>query len=260
MLYRELAPVPSEAWEEIDERAEEVLKTYLSARKVVKVQGPKGLDFNAISEGRLGEVVEDGNTCYANYKLIPLTETRVEFEIDRWELDNVIRGAKDIDLGPMEDALKELALLENGAVFNGLEKAGIKGLKFYGDDPISFGKNNKEIMGSVLEGVIRLRENCIGGSYTLVVGEEAYKKILSEDEGYPLIRKIENLIEGKVLLSQGMDGVYLLPYDHEDLELTIGKDFSIGYQNHTAEKIRFFVTESFTFRVLDPELVVKFKL
>ena len=55
-MYRELAPISSEAWEEIDARASEVLKSYLSARRVVKVNGPKGLDYNVITEGRLGSV------------------------------------------------------------------------------------------------------------------------------------------------------------------------------------------------------------
>lgn len=260
MLYRDLAPISEAAWNEIDERAKEVLRSYLSARKVVRVNGPKGLDFNGISEGRLGEVVKDGNTCHANYKLIPLTETRIEFELSRWELDNVLRGAKDIRLDPMEEALQELALLEDKAVFNGLESAGIKGLAAFGEASIPFGNTAEEIMDSVLTGVLKLRENYAGGSYTLVVGKETYRKILSLVTGYPLSNKIETLIEGKILLSQAIEGAYLLPYDHEDLELTLGRDFTIGYQNHTIDKVRFFASESFTFRVLDPDLVVRFTI
>jgi uncharacterized linocin/CFP29 family protein len=42
MLKRELAPFESSVWNEIDERAAQVLKSYLSARRVVNVQGPKG--------------------------------------------------------------------------------------------------------------------------------------------------------------------------------------------------------------------------
>ena len=56
MLYKELAPITKEAWEEIEDRLMEVFKTYLSARRVVKVEGPKGLDFNVITDGRLGEI------------------------------------------------------------------------------------------------------------------------------------------------------------------------------------------------------------
>lgn len=260
MLYRELAPVSTNAWDEIDERAAEVLKMILSARKVVKVNGPKGLDFNVISEGRLGETVEDGNVCFANYNVKPLTETRIEFDIDRWELDNIERGAKDVELAPLEDALKELAMIEENAVYNGLEKAGIKGLSEFGQG-MDFGNSSKEIMDSVLKGVLKLRDNYAVGAYTLVVGEEAYRRVLSQDGGgYPLNKRLETLIEGKMVFSRAVKGAYLIPYDHDDLELTIGKDFSIGYQNHTAEKVKFFATESFTFRVLDPGIVVKFNL
>jgi uncharacterized linocin/CFP29 family protein len=261
MLYRELAPVSTNAWDEIDQRAAEVLKTTLSARKVVKVNGPKGLDYNVITEGRLGETKENGNVCYANYNVLPLTETRIEFEIDRWELDNIERGAADVELSPLEDALKELAMIEENAVYNGLENACIKGLAQFGDKDIKFGDSSKEIMDAILNGVLKLRENYAVGEYTLVVGEEAYKRVISQEGGgYPLNKRLESLIEGKMVFSRAVKGAYLIPYDHDDLELTIGRDFSIGYQNHTAEKVKFFATESFTFRVLDPELVVKYSL
>ena len=261
MLYRELAPISNEAWGEIDERAAEVLKSYLSARKVVKVNGPKGLSFNVISEGRLGETEEDGDVCYANYKVLPLTESRIEFEMDRWELDNVSRGAKDVDYGPLEDALEKIALFEENAVYNGLEKAGIVGLDQAAEGKeIKLGEDAKSLMESITEGVLRLRRNFAGGAYTLIVGKDAYKRIISQDSGYPLKKRIESLIEGKIILSHVVEGAYLIPYDHDDLELTIGRDFSIGYQEHDAEKVKFFVAETFAFRVLDPALIVKFSL
>ncbi len=260
MLYRELAPVSNDAWDEIDERSAEVLKSTLSARKVVKVNGPKGLDYSAITDGRLGETKEKGEVCFGNYNVQPLTESRIEFEIDRWELDNIERGAKDVELAPLEDALRELALFEDNAVYNGLEEASIKGLSQYGE-ALKLGENSKEIMESVLSGVLKLRENYAVGAYTLLVGEEAYKRILSQEGGgYPLNKRLEALIEGEIVFGHAVKGAYLIPYDHDDLELTIGKDFSVGYQNHTAEKVKFFATESFTFRVLDPGIVVKFEL
>ncbi|WP_422487358.1 family 1 encapsulin nanocompartment shell protein [Gudongella sp. DL1XJH-153] len=261
MLYRELAPISNEAWAEIDERASEVLKSYLSARKVVKVNGPKGLSFNVISEGRLGETLEEGDICYANYKVLPLTESRIEFEMDRWELDNVSRGAKDVDYGPLEEALEKVALFEENAVYNGLKNAGIVGLKGAAEGKaIKLGENEKALMESITEGVLRLRRNYAGGAYSLVVGKDAYKRIVAQDSGYPLSRRIENLIEGKIILSHVVEGAYLIPYNSDDLELTIGRDFSIGYQEHDAEKVKFFVAETFAFRVLDPALIVKFSL
>lgn len=261
MLYRELAPISNEAWKEIDERAKEVLKSYLSARKVVKINGPKGLDYNVITEGRLANVENSGEVCYSNYKVLPLTESRIEFEMDRWELDNISRGAKDIDYEPLEEAIKKIALFEENAIYNGLEKAIIVGInKSLENEVIPFGNNSKAIMESITKGLIKLREAYMQNPLTLVVNEEAYKRILSEETAYPLDERIKKLIGGKIIFSHIIDGAYLLPYNHEDLELTIGRDYSIGYQSHTNDKVRFFATESFTFRVLDPSIIIKYKL
>ncbi|MDX9917362.1 MAG: family 1 encapsulin nanocompartment shell protein [Gudongella sp.] len=260
-MYRELAPISSEAWEEIDARASEVLKSYLSARRVVKVNGPKGLDYNVITEGRLGSVSEAEDVEFATYNCLPLTEARVEFEMDRWELDNVSRGAKDIDFTPLEEAMERIALFEEKAVYSGLEVAGIEGLeKAASKKPLKFGDEGSKILESITSGVLALRESFSIDSLTLIVGKEAYKKIISKDSGYPLNKRIESLIQGKIVFSHVVDGAFLIPYDNEDLELTIGKDYTIGYQSHTREKVRFYVSESFTFRVLDPDLIVKYEI
>ena len=261
MLYRELAPISKEAWNEIDERAAEVFKAYLSARKVVRVIGPKGLDYNVITEGRLSHVIETDGVSYGTYKILPLTETRIEFEMDRWELDNLARGAKDIDYEPLENAVKRIALFEEGAIYHGLEHAIIEGLdEAMERDVIRFGNNPKEIMESITEGLIELKKSYVDGPFSLVVNSEIYKRILSKETSYPLDERIEELIGGKIVFSHLANAAYLLPYNNEDLELTIGRDFSIGYQNHTNDKVKFFITESFTFRVLDPSVIVKYSL
>ena len=53
ILKRELAPIPMEAWTEIDAQATRSLTATLSARKVVDVTGPMGTDFPGIAERRL---------------------------------------------------------------------------------------------------------------------------------------------------------------------------------------------------------------
>ncbi|WP_051403550.1 family 1 encapsulin nanocompartment shell protein [Schnuerera ultunensis] len=261
MLYRELAPITKEAWQEIEDRLMEVFKTYLSARKVVKVEGPKGRDFNVITNGRLEDIKEDGDLCYGVYNVLPLTEARIEFEMERWELDNITRGAKDIDYEPLEEAAKKMALFEENAVYNGLEGAHIKGLVQSAEGEIlNFGNDPNSIMDSITKGLIKLKEAYQEGPFTLIVGEEAYRRIISKETGYPLERRIEDLLGHKIVYSHVVDGVLLVPYDHEDLELTIGEDLSIGYQYNDNKKVRFFITESFTFRVLDPSIIVNYKI
>lgn len=259
MLYREKAPISNEAWTEIDERATEVLRSYLSARKAVKVNGPHGLDFNVITEGRLTNVKDQDGVNYAVYKVQPLVESRVEFELGRWELDNIERGAKDIDYGPLEDAMKEIALFEEKAIFKGLDSAGILGLdEVKTTKDIPFGKNPTDMLNAIVDGSVELRKAFVEAPFSLIVNDEIYRRILLADSAYPLIKSILKLIGGKIIYSHAADGAYLLPFDNDNLELTIGRDFSIGYQDHSPEKVTFFATESFTFRVLDPGLIVKF--
>ncbi len=53
ILRKNLSPISDQAWEEINEQARIVFKTTLSARKFVDIDGPKGLNFGAVTLGRL---------------------------------------------------------------------------------------------------------------------------------------------------------------------------------------------------------------
>lgn len=44
----------------------------------------------------------------------------------------------------------------------------------------------------------------------------------------------------------------------DDLELTIGQDFAVGYEGESGENVRLFVTESLTFRILEEGKIVSF--
>ncbi|CCU83645.1 hypothetical protein PHOSAC3_120259 [Mesotoga infera] len=128
LFKRQLAPLTSEAWEEINERAKQVLKSYLSARKVVSVVGPKGWEYSFVPEGRVKILEKEGEVGVGLRKAKPLLEVRVPFRLVRWEMDDIERGAKDSDLGPLEEAAKQIALFEENVIYNGYEKATVKGI------------------------------------------------------------------------------------------------------------------------------------
>ncbi len=261
-LKRELAPLSAEAWKEIDERAKSVLGTHLTARKVVSVVGPLGWDENAVNDGRLN-ILEDkkDEVQIGIYQVHPLIEARMSFELDRWEMDNITRGARDADLDSLDDCMRRMALFEEKTIFRGHEKGGIEGLLPSAErDPLSLGKENVEIMQSLSKAVLLLNEAFQESPFTLVVGEEAWRRLHEDCMGYPLRKRVGDLIGGEILYSQGIEGGVLVPHDHEDLELTIGGDFSIGYVSHDSRTVRLFATESFLFRVIDPSIVIPFSV
>lgn len=261
ILKRDLAPLTSEVWDEIDGRAKEVLESYLSARKVVHVEGPKGWDSNVVVEGRLDVIEESKEGVSAGtYRVKPLMEVRSSFELNRWEMDNIVRGAKDINLESLEEAAKRIAKYEDKVIFEGNEKAGIVGLlKAEGIEELSLGANREDILDNISRGVLKLQSSYASKPFTLVVGTEAYRVINKQTGGYPLAKQLEDIIGGEIVVSPSIEGAALIPANHSDLEMTIGQDLSIGYESHDSKTVRLFITESFTFRILDPSIIVKFK-
>lgn len=259
MFKRDLAPLSAEGWSEIEKRAKEVLLSRLTARKVVNVQGPKGLDFTAVNEGRL-TICDDGEVKAGIYTLKPLTEARVRFTLNRWEVDNLSRGAKDIDFDSLDAAVEKLALFEENAIYNSYAAGSIKGLKeSSAHKALTLGDNGSDILTSLTKGIMELGKSHINGPFSLIVGPEAWIALHKEAQGIPLIELVEKTLGSKVVFASSVEGAILVPYDSENLELTIGQDFALGYESHDTKELTLFATESFTFRVLEPKAIVCFK-
>jgi uncharacterized linocin/CFP29 family protein len=259
LFKRELAPLSSEGWNEIDARAREILLSTLTARKIVNVQGPKGIDFTAVNEGRL-QLCDDGEVKAGYYQVRPLVEARVQFSLNRWEIDNLSRGAKDIDFDSLDKAVAELAKFEEQAIYKGYEKGNIQGLlQSSGHKTLPLGSSGEEILASVAKGVMTLRQSYATGPYTLAVGTPTWIALNKAITGIPLLERVERLLGGKVVHAMGLEGAILVPFDDPALELTIGQDFAIGYESHDTKEMRLFATESFTFRALDPKRIILFK-
>src|SRR5690349_15442106 len=96
-LLRELAPISTAGWLEIEKEAKRTLKATLAARRIVDFKGPQGWDASAIGLGRSEPIKMPGETpVVARLRsVLPLVELRVPFEMRREELDDAERGAKD---------------------------------------------------------------------------------------------------------------------------------------------------------------------
>lgn len=257
ILKRRLAPITDAAWEEIDEQARLVLKNHLSARWFVDVAGPLGREHAAVNLGRL-EVVEDidGGVGYGLRKVMPLVETRVPFQLDVWELDNAVRGAEDVDLEPLEEAAAAAAAFEDRAVYGGLERAGIEGLFDVAGTTLPAPEDADGMRRTVADGKAAFIDASIEGPYALMVGRDTWLEINSIGRGYPLLKKIREQLEGPLYYSPELEGALMVSIRGGDMELTLGHDFSIGYEGHSGETVTLYLTESFTFRVLEPAAVI----
>jgi len=261
IFKRELAPVTDTAWDEIREEAQRRLRANLTARRVMDLNGPHGPDFAALSLGRLQQPAEQpvAGVGYGVHRVLPLVELRAPFELDKWELDNAERGAQDLDLDPVADAARAVAHFEERAIYEGLETAGIPGLRAVAEHkPIKLGADPVEYAKPIAQAVDVLRGADVTGEMALVLGPKTYNALAAaHKQGYQPWNHVEKLIGGPILSSPVLAGGFLLSQRGGDFEIILGQDAALGWErSQEAGKVRLFLMESFSFRVIDPEAFV----
>lgn len=260
-LLRELAPVSDAAWSEIETEARRTLELTLAARKLVDFSGPEGWAASAVGVGRTQPLDERlGDTVESRLRQAqPLVEARVPFEVSRAELEAIGRGAKDPDLEPVTRAAREAALAEDRSVFHGYAAGGIRGLCEAATNPaLSISDDYEAYPGIVAQATSELRTADVNGPYGIALGPDCYvglHKTIGRG-GRPVIDQIRRILDGPVVWAPGVRGAAVLSLRGGDFELTVGQDFSIGYLDHSAESVRLYLQESFTFRVLSPDAAV----
>ena len=260
-LLRDLAPIPRAAWDEIDEEARRVLKLTLAARKLVDFTGPLGWSASAIDIGRaepLKDTLHKGVEPQLR-KVQPMMELRVPFTLQRSEMEAIRRGAKDADLEPVTEAAQQLALAEDTAVFDGYAAGRIAGIAEAAEaSTMRLSDDYTEYPKVVAGAISKLRLDGVDGPYAIALGPRCYKGLTETtgSGGYRVYDHVVRLLDGPAVWAPAIDGAVVLSLRGGDFEILVGQDISIGYLDHTAEIVRLYLQESFTFRVHTPEAAV----
>lgn len=263
-LRRELAPISTAAWDEIDDEARRVLRLKLAGRKLVDFEGPLGSAAAAITLGRTerlrsGPVPEVSGVRRLSQPLVEMTTT---FELSRAELDAVEHGAADPDLAPLIAAATRMAQAEDTAIFHGYAEGNIQGIdKASPHSALTIAENYETYPRTVAEAARLLRISGIDGPYGIALGPRCYTGVMqaTAQGGYPILELIRKTIDGPVVWAPAVDGAVVLSVRGGDFQLTVGRDLSIGYLSHTDSTVRLYFVETMTFRALMPEAAVALK-
>ena len=260
-LLRELAPISDEAWALIDEEASRSLKHYLAARRLVDFVGPLGWQASGVDLGRVERLAAGPapGVNAARRRLMALVEFRVPFSLDRDELDNAERGAHDLNLGPVIDASRSVALAEDHAIFNGYADAGIAGIAPSSPHaPIEITDDYGVYPTQVAMAVETLRSADIAGPYGIAMGTRCYTGVIETTEhgGYPVFEHLRQILGGSVVWAPAVDGAIVLSERGGDYEMTVGEDLSVGYRSAGEESVAFYLEESLAFRINTPDAAV----
>ncbi len=260
-LFRDLAPISSAAWAEVDVEAKRSLENFLAARRLVDFSGPHGWAESAITLGSI-EALPKGpsdGVDGARRAVQPYVELRATFTLQRAELDAIERGHTSPDLDPVVDAARRIALAEDTAVLRGYDSAGITGIaEATPHEPIELGDSFGEYPRFVAMAVAGLRDAGVEGPYGIALGPRCYAGILetTEDGGYPVLERLRLILGGPVVYAPAVDGALVLSMRGDDFELYCGQDISIGYQAHDATSVTLYLEESLTFHAHSPEAAI----
>jgi uncharacterized linocin/CFP29 family protein len=260
-LFRELAPITSAGWAEIDTEAKRALHTFLAARRLVDFTGPLGWDKSCIGTGRVQTLsIEPVEGVTASPRAIqPLVELKTTFRLDRAELEAIDRGAADPDLGPVGAAARRLALAEDTLVLQGDAAVGVAGIVAASpQDSIEIGDDYSAFPNLVARAVSQLQDAGVGGPYAIALGPECYTGVIEGTErgGYPVLRHLELITGGPLVRAAALDGSLVVSLRGGDFELVVGQDISIGYRSSDESSVTLYLEETVTFRNLTPEAAV----
>jgi uncharacterized linocin/CFP29 family protein len=188
--------------------------------------------------------------------LQPLAELRTPFDVSRRELEAIDRGSRDYDLDVVIDAARRAALAEDHAAFHGYDAAGITGISGGSPHaPLQIRDDYNQYPGTVARAVAALQAAGIGGPFAIALGPRCYMGVIETTEhgGYPVLEHIRLILGGPIVWAPAVNGAIVVSLRGGDFQLTCGQDFSIGYLEHDANRVRLYLEESMTFRALSPE-------
>lgn len=259
-LLRSLAPISDAVWDELDHEAKQRLNPPLAARKLVDFSGPHGWDYSASNLGRTAPLPSapcDG-VVGLQRRVQPLVELRADFEVSRDELRDIDRGAVDPDLEALDIAAHQIAVAENVSVFHGWHGA-ITGIEEASPhERMQLGESADAYPRPVAGAVERLLHNGVAGPYALALGGEQYQRVVetAEHGGYPLLEHLGKILEGPIVWAPGVKGALVLSTRGGDFLFESGQDLALGYDSHDVDVVRFYLQESFSFRIATPEAAV----
>jgi uncharacterized linocin/CFP29 family protein len=187
-----------------------------------------------------------------------LAEIRAEFSIPWAAIDVFERVGQTLEVKPMEEAARDVALAEDALVFYGNGHA--PGVLTNRETPrvaLSDWSQPGRLVADLLSAVEKLDTAGVKGPYEAVLSPQhyyAYLRQTGEGGVYPAAKQLGIVIE-KVHNSPAVDGAALFSTRGGDFLITVGGDFTTGYRSHDESAVRLFCVETIATQLLTPEAV-----
>ena len=239
-LLREIAPVPETAWAEIEAEATRTLRHFLTARRIVDIDGPSGWTKDSVARGR----AEDAHRftrrhhrhtcarCNRSSSTAPSSHSRAP---------NSMRssGARSTRISTRCATPRASSRSPKTArCSTGTRPRSIQGIaEATPHDKLPIDDDYRRYPSTVARAVALLQAEGVAGPYAIALGPRCYTGVIETTEmgGYPLLEHLRLIAGGPLQWAPAVDGAVVLSTRGDDFKLTIGQDVAIGYLDHDAE-------------------------
>jgi uncharacterized linocin/CFP29 family protein len=247
LLRRELAPLSSEVWKQLDEAVSGMARRTLAARRVATFEGPRGWNHVAVALGTVTpRPTREGKAVVSMPDVVLLAEIRAAFSLPWAIIEAIDRGAPALDASAAEAAAREVAHAEDRLAFYG-EPGGEGFLTSAESSRLPCGDWSKpgQVVTDLVEAVALLDDHGIPGPYEAVLAPARHHAYLrAADDGYPASRHLKETLAAVHRSAVIKDCGAVFSTRGGDFVLTVGGDLSVGYRAHDAEAVHLFCVET----------------
>ena len=255
-LNRETSPISPAVWSQIDGVFAPMLAQRLKLRSIVGFT-PVPFETDAVPTGNLRPLPSSGEVDIAVREPLAMVEIRYDFDLPKSVVEAFKRDKPDFDDAVFKKASNRFSAAENSLLLEGVEEAGIEGiLKNVPRKPIH-AENTGGLIDAVASMIAAFGSDFVEGPYKLVLSTATLIKMVAESEGGVSVKsRIENLLGANFFIvceNIGDDKILALSQRGGDFALYSALDVSLGYTGEKTDSYTLFLTESCTFRILNPE-------
>ncbi|WP_041075533.1 family 1 encapsulin nanocompartment shell protein [Thermotoga caldifontis] len=251
-LMQEEAPISEELWKLLNESMLELAKANLTGRKILNLVGPLGVGVKQVSLA--DEKLENG--VFVS-KSLPLYYVHRTFELSVRDIAAFEREKVAIDLSDFTRAVLECVQFEEKLIFHGI--ADQKGLLSLAGVEVNLSDWKKvgQAVEDVITAITKLDEAGFHGPYLLALSPDRYNKLFrryengNQTEMEHLLTMVKKIYKAPILQNSGV----LICDSPLYASLILGQDLSIGFIGPKDHALEFYVSESLTLLVKEPNSI-----
>ncbi len=265
-LHRDDAPFGESVWEQIDQAIISTAKAQMSGRRLLRIDGPHGIELNAVATGEDKLISSKGDNGLVRVpSLIPVPSLESSFSLPIRAVAAFEKNRESLDLSAAIRAVTSCAELEDDLIFNGLEAAKLSGLlnangsqscKLVSWDEVGRAVDN------VIQAVTMLDKAGFRGPYALALSPERHNQLFRR---YPqgsqteLDHLKEVVPDGVVKSSAIKKGGVLVSNSSDYASIAIGQDLAASFIGPEGRDYEFALSETAVLRLSSPESVCTLK-